>query len=972
MEAIWYKSELADEIIKNNDIFNQTQSIIADVVSGKLDITVLVENMAGVLTSKEVEDRERGMRFFTKILKEIPADYLTEMQIKFISKFYVDRLKDNHRVIPAVLEGYLSVIDMKHYNVQSSGEYLTALFREVACQSQVRQDRYNIYLTIQKLFGKNVEYMKTLGPDFVYGFISSMDGERDPRNLLFLFNFLPNFLSNIPLGHLVEEMFEVISCYYPIDFHPSPDDPAAVSRNDLAAVLCPCLCAIPEFAEHCLVLLIEKLDSNLRVAKIDSLMLLAASCKTFKYESYGPFLKALWSSLQRELTHKTDDELKLAAHEALSALVSKLSTKAETDQSFENFIKGILISMQSAIAESSTVIQFMEAVKILLTAANASKQSCVLIIKAMIPAILAYYEFKPLVKLQISCLDVLGDMYELADHWGLLDEMEKEVNEIPQLCLTAVSERVKDYQVSGFKTLIRVKNVLHIDLVLPFVEILIYNIQHSQDSEILSVCVETVHAIARKYPELIMTLVVKGKCDLENLTQDKTALQKRLDLLSNLASIDDFTKIIIEEMLKVITTNDEEASKVVKALSGSISNVSLYTEEKVAQIESDHGLISSIMAWLTKSILDESHESLNHGCTLISNTICSLPPEKQANILSKHSKAILEKCDSNEMYFLILECLYRSISPTIYDTNFKDIMGLALKLALNCENQLLRTKACCMVAHFLNKAQSGPNFEILNEVLKSYLTSCSRDNVNILPRLIELYGWITKALIMRGNDLFQFWLSKILISISTSECSVEASEAIKIIMTDSENCLNARHHCRTSLLYRQRMFQTFVNLTEKLGPPNSDSEEAFYLSWGYVLEKTPKSILNSQINKVTPLVIDALVYDNKELLKVMLEVLIHFVQSKNITVGHSLQTILPRLINLTTYVKCMDVRIKSLQCLYEIANSYQTRLLLPHKQDILIDLAPSLDDKKRLVRNMAVKARTRWYLVGAPGESKED
>lgn len=104
----------------------------------------------------------------------------------------------------------------------------------------------------------------------------SIDGERDPRNLLFLFNFLPKFLSHVPLGHLVEEMFEVISCYYPIDFHPSPNDPAAVSRNDLANALCPCLCAIPEFAEHCLVLLIEKLDSNLRVAKIDSLVLLVS------------------------------------------------------------------------------------------------------------------------------------------------------------------------------------------------------------------------------------------------------------------------------------------------------------------------------------------------------------------------------------------------------------------------------------------------------------------------------------------------------------------------------------------------------------------------------------------------------------------------------------------------------------------------------------------------------------------------
>lgn len=103
-----------------------------------------------------------------------------------------------------------------------------------------------------------------------------MDGERDPRNLLFLFNFLPKFLQEIPLGHLVEEMFEVISCYYPIDFHPAPDDPAPVTRQDLADALCPCLCAVPEFGEQCLILLVEKLDSSLRLAKIDSLHLLVS------------------------------------------------------------------------------------------------------------------------------------------------------------------------------------------------------------------------------------------------------------------------------------------------------------------------------------------------------------------------------------------------------------------------------------------------------------------------------------------------------------------------------------------------------------------------------------------------------------------------------------------------------------------------------------------------------------------------
>lgn len=118
--------------------------------------------------------------------------------------------------------------------------------------------------------------MKAMGPDLVYGVISAIDGERDPRNLLFLFSFLPHFMKSMTLGHQADNMFEVISCYYPIDFHASPDDPAAVTRQDLANALAPCLCAVPEFGQNCLVLLIEKLDSSLRLAKIDSLKLLVS------------------------------------------------------------------------------------------------------------------------------------------------------------------------------------------------------------------------------------------------------------------------------------------------------------------------------------------------------------------------------------------------------------------------------------------------------------------------------------------------------------------------------------------------------------------------------------------------------------------------------------------------------------------------------------------------------------------------
>ncbi|XP_013173453.1 PREDICTED: MMS19 nucleotide excision repair protein homolog [Papilio xuthus] len=973
MESIWFKPEFSNEIIQNPDILDQTQNVITDIISGRIEITTLVENMAGVLTSKEVDNREKGMRFFTKILMELPQDYLSDIQIKFISKFYVDRLKDNHKIIPTVLEGYLAVIDMKNYNMQNCGEFFTTLFREVPCQSQVRQDRYHIYLTVQKLLERDVNYIKTLGPDFVYGVISSIEGERDPRNLLFLFNFIPIFLKHVPLGHLTEEMFDVISCYYPIDFHPSPNDPAAVTRQDLASALIPCLCAVPEFAEHCLVLLVEKLDSSLRVAKIDSLKLLAESCKTFTTESYKPFLKTLWSSIHREITHKTDNELKMAAHEALSALVSKLATTVNTDQEFENFVKGIIISIQTALAGSTTASQFSQSSKILLTTANASKESCYLVVKCMVPAISAYYEFKTSSKLQIASIEFLGDLYDLAKHWNVLQDLNENIDVIVQLCLLAVSQTTSNYQIAGFRTIIKMADVIKSNLILPFVEVLTYNVQHSQDSELLKISVEAIHAIATHNPEMIMNLVVKGKCDLNNLTEDKINLQKRLNLLSNLASIDDFTKLIIEEMLKIITENEESAPKVIEALNEAISDTTLYTEEKITEIESDHGLIDSVINWLLREIkLGTCEESYNHGFTLIANTISSLPSDKQHQILLKYTKELIDLCKTNDLNFLVIESLYLSIHENLYDFVIKDIMSLSLRLSLNSDNDTVRLKACVLVAHFLNKVEHGQKFDFLYELLKDYLSSCRRDDLSLCPRLIQLYAWITKALVMRSSGQFLFWLEKILVSITNEDYAKEGAEAIRLIVTDFQEYLSRRQHCRITPFYKQRMFQSFSNLTGKLDLLNSEVKEYYLLSWAYILEKTPKSVLNNHPNRVSCLVIDGLEYDNKELLQVMLDVLCHYVQAKHVTVADSLQTILPRLIKLSTYVKSMDVRIKSLQCLFEIAKVYPTSVLLPYKQDVLLDIAPSLDDKKRLVRNMAVQARTRWFLVGAPGENKEN
>lgn len=65
--------------------------------------------------------------------------------------------------------------------------------------------------------------MISTGIDLVYGVLTMIEGERDPRNLLFLFEWMETFVKTVPLLHLTEEIFEALACYFPVDFKAPPN-----------------------------------------------------------------------------------------------------------------------------------------------------------------------------------------------------------------------------------------------------------------------------------------------------------------------------------------------------------------------------------------------------------------------------------------------------------------------------------------------------------------------------------------------------------------------------------------------------------------------------------------------------------------------------------------------------------------------------------------------------------------------------
>lgn len=76
-----------------------------------------------------------------------------------------------------------------------------------------------------------------MGKDFIKGYCTLVEGEKDPRNLMLSFGMIHVILVEFELTDCVEDLFDITFCYFPITFTPPPDDPYGISSDDLVVAL---------------------------------------------------------------------------------------------------------------------------------------------------------------------------------------------------------------------------------------------------------------------------------------------------------------------------------------------------------------------------------------------------------------------------------------------------------------------------------------------------------------------------------------------------------------------------------------------------------------------------------------------------------------------------------------------------------------------------------------------------------------
>ncbi|KFM29294.1 MMS19 nucleotide excision repair protein-like protein [Auxenochlorella protothecoides] len=188
------------------------------------------------------------------------------------------------------------------------------LTSNVFVQHLPQTERLLAYRALQALVQDYGQQLLDAGVSLWDACLAGMDGERDPRGLLAAFALARSLMAlysaqpsnSLAAGQMEEgseELFDILSCYFPISFSPPANDPHGITREGLARALADVLLCSPAFLPYLLPVLLEKLASSLRQAKTDALDLLRrvpGACSPADLDAHADWGE-VWTRLRAEI-----------------------------------------------------------------------------------------------------------------------------------------------------------------------------------------------------------------------------------------------------------------------------------------------------------------------------------------------------------------------------------------------------------------------------------------------------------------------------------------------------------------------------------------------------------------------------------------------------------------------------------------------------------------------------------------------
>ncbi|KAM9612148.1 MMS19 nucleotide excision repair protein homolog isoform 1-T1 [Morphnus guianensis] len=993
------------------------------VKDGSWTVLQLVEALGSCLENTDPRMRGRGIQLLSQVLLQCYS-LLQEKEVLHLVLFYENRLQDHHLVIPSVLQGLRALSMCEVLSPGLAVSVLKAIFQEVHVQSLLQLDRHTVYSIITNFMGTREEELKGLGADFTFGFIQVMDGEKDPRNLLVAFQIVRDLIAkNYALGPFVEELFEVTSCYFPIDFTPPPNDPHGIQREDLILSLRAVLASTPQFAEFLLPLLIEKMDSDLQSAKLDSLQTLTACCAIYGQKELQEFLPSLWSSLRREVFQTASEKVEaecLAALHALSACLSCSVLSSDTEDLLDSFLSSILQDCRHHLCEPDMKLVWPSA-KLLQAAAGASLRAYHCVTSSVLPLLLEQYTKHPQSSQRRTILEMLLGFLELQQKWGHVEEDESTLLSLRAPVCSVVFSALTDPSVQLQLVGIRALTVLgSLQALVPgflspsdlelVVDHLIRLALHEEDSQSSEAAMEAAGSLAPLYPKVFSGhMVPRLEEELQSEGQEESprdhcSLRQRC--LQALAAVSTHTSIVretvpvlLQHLRKVQKGSEAGNAQDMVSVCQSLHRVALQCQQDAESCWYYHQtVVPCLLAMAVQAAMQESthpllgkalleEEVLAAMVPVISAATTHLSPELATQSVSHVVPLFLDgevsflpqnsfpcsfqpfedgEClEAQRRLVALLMAFVCSLPRDVAIPQQERLLHELLVLSCSCNCPFTATTAAKCFAGLVNKHLAGQQ---LDEILQLAVNRMELGLAEGPCRMqaLTLLLWVTKALVLRYHPLSSRLTDKLLGLLGDTELGPTAADGFSLLMAESPDVLHKGCHADVRIMFRQRFFTDNVpKLVQGFHGAGPDVKANYLKGLSHVLNHLPKPVLVTELPTLLSLLLEALSCSDRVVQLSTLSCLQPLLLEAPQIMSLHVDTLVTKFLSLTSS-PTMAVRIAALRCAHALT-SLPTTVLLPYKARVIRALAKPLDDKKRLVRKEAVAARGEWFLLGSPG-----
>ncbi|NP_001317057.1 MMS19 nucleotide excision repair protein homolog isoform 5 [Homo sapiens] len=897
--------------------------VAADVKSGNYTVLQVVEALGSSLENPEPRTRARAIQLLSQVLLHCHT-LLLEKEVVHLILFYENRLKDHHLVIPSVLQGLKALSLCVALPPGLAVSVLKAIFQEVHVQSLPQVDRHTVYNIITNFMRTREEELKSLGADFTFGFIQVMDGEKDPRNLLVAFRIVHDLISrDYSLGPFVEELFEVTSCYFPIDFTPPPNDPHGIQREDLILSLRAVLASTPRFAEFLLPLLIEKVDSEVLSAKLDSLQTLNACCAVYGQKELKDFLPSLWASIRRESSQRrTILEMLLG----FLKLQQKWSYEDKDQRPLNGFKDQLCSLVFMALTDPSTQLQLVG----IRTLTVLGAQPDLLSYEDLELAVGHLYRLSFLKEDSQSCRvaaleasGTLAALYPVAFSSHLVPKLAEELR-VGESNLTNGDEPTQcSRHLCCLQALSAVST--HPSIVKETLPLLLQHLWQvnrgnmvAQSSDVIAVC------------QSLRQMAEKCQQDPESCWYFHQTAIPCLLALAVQASMPEKEPSVLRKVL----LEDEVLAAMVSVIGTATTHLS---PELAAQ-------------------------SVTHIVPLFLDGNVSFLPE---NSFPSRFQPFQDGSSGQRRLIALLMAFVCSLPRNVEIPQLNQLMRELLELSCCHSCPFSSTAAAKCFAGLLNKHPAGQQ---LDEFLQLAVdkVEAGLGSGPCRSQAFTLLLWVTKALVLRYHPLSSCLTARLMGLLSDPELGPAAADGFSLLMSDCTDVLTRAGHAEVRIMFRQRFFTDNVPaLVQGFHAAPQDVKPNYLKGLSHVLNRLPKPVLLPELPTLLSLLLEALSCPDCVVQLSTLSCLQPLLLEAPQVMSLHVDTLVTKFLNLSSSPS-MAVRIAALQCMHALTR-LPTPVLLPYKPQVIRALAKPLDDKKRLVRKEAVSARGEWFLLGSPG-----